>query len=268
MVAPVVTWLGQASFLIDAGGVRILVDPFFSELPGRAYPPLDLDEFGAGCHWVFVTHEHIDHFDPASLREIAARTDGLRIVVPEPIAAMAAEAAPGAEVIEVRPGARLEIPGAGAASVVTAVHAVHPRDGYSDGSRDGGPPRFVGYVLEVDGVALYHAGDTLAAEPVLAALQGKHVDIALLPINGRTFFRERQDLAGNMDFRDAVELSVRIGASILVPIHWDLFEANGERPGRAVDEAAASGAALHVLTLRRGLPWVAAVPPGRRPAAP
>ena len=82
-----------------------------------------------------------------------------------------------------RPGDRLDLPGGGALRVVPAVHAVHPRDGYSEG---GDPPRFVGYVLEVDGVAIYHGGDTIADDRVLAGLDGVRVDVALLPVNGRT----------------------------------------------------------------------------------
>jgi L-ascorbate metabolism protein UlaG (beta-lactamase superfamily) len=68
-----------------------------------------------------------------------------------------------------------------------------------------------------------------------------------------------------MGFRDAVALAADIGATTLVPVHWDLFAGNSERPGAAADEAWATGATLHVLVLRRGLPWVAA--PAPRPAA-
>ena len=38
--------------------------------------------------------------------------------------------------------------------VVPAIHALHPADGYSDGAADGTPPRFVGYVLRLDTLAI------------------------------------------------------------------------------------------------------------------
>ena len=113
--------------------------------------------------------------------------------------------------------------------MVPAVHALHPGDGYSQG---GDPPRFVGYVLELEGVAIYHAGDTIATDEVLAGLDGVTVDVALLPVNGRTYFREREELAGNLGPRDAVALAAHCGARMLVPIHWDLMEGNTERGGR------------------------------------
>jgi L-ascorbate 6-phosphate lactonase len=251
-VPPVVTWLGQAGFRFEAGGRRILVDPFFSDADGRRYPPPAADEHGAGIDWLLVTHEHLDHLDPASLRAVAERSEGLTIVAPAPLEAMVRDACADAEFVGVARGDRVPLGAAGVATAVPAVHAVHPRDGYAD------DPRFVGYVLELEGVAFYHAGDTLVTDAVVAALEPLSIDVALLPINGRTYFREQADLAGNMDVRDAVALAARIGASVLVPIHWDLFEGNTEHPGRAADEAAETGAPLHVLTLVRGLPWTAA----------
>ena len=248
-MAPVVTWLGQAGFRFEAPGVRILVDPLFSEHEGRRYPPPPVED---DVDWLLVTHEHLDHFDPPSLRAVAERSPRLTIVAPAPLEAMVRDAGGDAAFVGVARGDRVSLGDAGSATVVPAVHALHPRDGYSD------DPRFVGYVIELDGVAIYHAGDTLVTEALVAALEALTVDVALLPINGRTYFREQADLAGNLDARDAVALAARIGAKVLVPIHWDLFEGNTEHPGRAADEAAETGSPLHVLTLGRGLPWTAA----------
>ncbi len=250
----VVTWLGQASFRLEAGGVggiRILVDPFFAEHEARLYPPLSVDEFGAGVDWLLVTHEHIDHLDPYSLREVAARSDELRIVAPAPLEAMVREAAPGAAFIGVDRGARIELEGVGGCTVVPAIHGRTVADGYPD------DPAFVGYVLDLDGTAVYHAGDTIVTDALRSALMPLAVDIALLPVNGRTHYREARELVGNMDLRDAVELATEIGASVLVPMHWDLFAGNTEWPGRVVDAAVEAGAPLHVVTLRRGVPWAA-----------
>jgi L-ascorbate 6-phosphate lactonase len=248
-MALVVTWLGQASFRFDAGGRRLLVDPFFAGHEHRMYPPLSVDEHGSGVDWLLVTHEHIDHLDPYSLREVAARSPGLIIVAPAPLEAMVREAAPGAAFTAVGRGDRVELPGTGTCTVVPAIHGRTVADGYPD------DPAFVGYVLELEGTSLYHAGDTIVTDGLVAALDPLRVDVALLPVNGRTYYRERADLVGNMDARDAVALATEAGASILVPIHWDLFEGNTEWPGRAVDAAVEAGAPLHVVTLRRGVPW-------------
>jgi len=252
-MTPVLTWLGQAGFLVETGGGRLLIDPFFSEHEGRTFPPPPIDEFGARIDRVLVSHEHLDHLDPPSLQGVAERSPGVEVIAPAPLREMVE----GLPFRGVRPGDRLDLPGGVAARVVPAVHAVHPRDGYSEGD----PPRFVGFVLEADGVAIYHAGDTIADDLVVAGLEGVRVDVALLPVNGRTYFREQEDLAGNMGPRDAVALAAHCGASVLVPIHWDLFEGNTERAGATADAAAEAGGPVHVMTLSRERPWAVALPP-------
>lgn len=244
----VVTWLGQASFRFDTGERRILVDPFFAEHDARLYPPLSVDEHGAGVDWLLVSHEHIDHLDPYSVREVAARSPGLTVVAPAPLEGMVREAA-DVEFVGVDRGDRVELPGAGSATVVPAIHGRTVADGYPD------DPAFVGYVLELGGKAVYHAGDTIVTDSLREALEPLRVDVALLPVNGRTYYREEVGLVGNMGPRDAVALATEVGASILVPYHWDLFRGNTEWPGRVVDDAVAAEAPLHVLTLRRGVPW-------------
>ena len=241
----VVTWLGQASFRFDVGERRILVDPFYAEHEARLYPPPPVD---GNVDWLLVTHPHIDHLDPYSIREVAARTEGLTVVAPAPLEAMVRDAA-DVEFVGVDRGDRLELPDAGAVTVVPAIHGMTVADSYPD------DPRFVGYVLELDGKRFYHAGDTIVSDGLRAALDPLRVDVALLPVNGRTYYRELEGLVGNMGPRDAVILATEIGATILVPYHWDLFRGNTEWPGRVVDDAVEAEAPLHVLTLRRGVPW-------------
>jgi L-ascorbate 6-phosphate lactonase len=253
--ATVVTWLGQAGLLVETGATRLLVDPFFSEYEARLYPSPPADAYAAGIDALLVTHEHLDHLDEAFLPTLVQGSPGARVVVPEPIAAEAGRVVGADRVVAVRPGEDVQLTPDVSVKVVPAWHGLVPADGYTTG---GG--RFVGYVLATPSLTLYHSGDTLVTDELVAQLRDVSVDVAFLPINGRDHFREARGLVGNMSFREAVELATQIRASTLVPLHWDMFDGNTEWPGRSVDEAVAANAELHVVVLRRFVPFAFARP--------
>jgi L-ascorbate metabolism protein UlaG (beta-lactamase superfamily) len=236
---------------VETAATRLLVDPFFGKDDARLYPPPEPEAYAAEIDVLLVTHEHVDHLDRSFLPVLAQHSPRVQVVVPKPIVAEAAGLVGDERVTGVEAGQELALAGDLSVRVVPAVHALVPADGYSTG--DG---RFVGYVVATPELALYHAGDTLVTDELIEHLRAVHVDVAFLPINGRDADRESRDIAGNMNFREAVDLGVRIGASTLVPVHWDMFAGNTEQPGRAVDEAAAAEADLHVVVLRRFRPFV------------
>jgi L-ascorbate 6-phosphate lactonase len=65
------TWLGQASFLLDAEATRILIDPWVSPHELRLIPPPPVEFVTQGIDAVLVTHEHLDHLDLPFLRTLA-----------------------------------------------------------------------------------------------------------------------------------------------------------------------------------------------------
>ena len=86
-------WLGQAGFLIRAGGRTLLIDPYLSDSLAEKYrgtrfphermmpPPIAIGELPpVDC--VLVTHQHTDHMDPQTLAPIAKAFPACRFIVP------------------------------------------------------------------------------------------------------------------------------------------------------------------------------------------
>src|SRR5690606_41374058 len=58
---------------------------------------------------------------------------------------------------------------------------------------------------------------------------------SILPINVQDYFRTSRWIVGNMNYRDAVDFGVTIGADMILPVHYDMFANNRENPGYFVD---------------------------------
>ena len=70
------------------------------------------------------------------------------------------------------------------------------------------------------------------------------IDAALLPINGRNPARR---VAGNLSGAEAARLGQEMGAALVVPCHYDMFEFNTVPPDRFADECERIGQPYRVL---------------------
>ena len=121
------------------------------------------------------------------------------------------------------------IPAAHGASALTGPRYVYEEDGERHA-------RWMGFLISCNGVTLYHSGDTVLIPELFTALKEQTIDIAILPINGRDFFREQKEIVGNLWPGEAVELAVALHAKVLIGCHNDLFEGNRLNPGMLFDE--------------------------------
>ena len=221
--------LGQTGFRFEFAGIVVYIDPYLSNsvqekeaddlvrLIPVAVPPADVTD----ADWVLITHEQRDHCDLDTLLPIAAASPRCRFTGPPAVVDMLEQAGISRERIHT---ARCGVVGQlGPGWEIHPVPSAHPgveRD-------DQGTCRWLGYVIRAGSRYIYHAGDTSADAEVMAAVKvfGK-IDMAFLPVNERNYFRERRGIIGNMSVREAFRFAEEIGASALVPTHWDMFEAN------------------------------------------
>lgn len=175
-------WLGHDSFRLE-GPVVVYFDPWKL---ARKQPPADL---------VLVSHEHSDHCSPEDIAKVRSRST---VIVAN---AGSADKLPGARLV--RPGDRLAIAGLEIEAVpaynLTKFRAegvpFHPQEA-----------EHVGYVVTVEGVRLYFAGDT---DPI-PEMGDIRCDVALLPVSGIYV----------MTAEEAVEAARILRPEIVVPMHY------------------------------------------------
>ena len=251
------SWFGQASFAARGGGATVLLDPFLSPYDGRLHDSPLRPEDARGVDIVLCSHEHVDHFDAPSLPAIASASPGAVFVLPSPIVDMATEAGIAADrVVGIQPGETIEIAGA-TIRAVPARHGVTMDDAYGFGEElSGGLIRFLGFVVDLGEVRIYHAGDTIHYDGMETLLRDQAVDVALLPINGRDAEREARGIVGNLDHREAAWLASEIRAGLLVPMHYDLFARNLGYPGALVEAVGRDYPDVPVMVPARDRPFV------------
>jgi len=231
-------WLGQSGFLLHWQGHHLLFDPYLSDSLTKKYAATDKPHVRMTervieperlnfIHVVTSSHNHTDHLDPETLVPLLQVNPGMDLVIPEA----------DREFVVDRLKIAAELPrGLDAGQFTTVgpfqIHAVPAA--HEELQRDqNGRHRFLGYVVEFGGGFVYHSGDTVLYDEMVESLLRWPIDVALLPINGRA--PERR-VAGNLWGREAAQLAKDIGARLVIPCHYEMFEFNTTTPDEFVTE--------------------------------
>ena len=155
-----ITAIKHASLRIQYDGFEIQVDPVVKYPPTTDYakfPKADV---------ILVTHEHFDHFDRAAI--FTLKKDSTQLIANSPVQKMlgAGMAMTNGESCVIAKNITL--------AAVSAYNTTSGRTQFHPKGRDNG------YVLTLDGLRIYIAGDT---EDIPEMAKLKDIDIAFLPCN-------------------------------------------------------------------------------------
>lgn len=183
------TWLGHSCVLLS-GSRRVLIDPFIEGGSVAATNP-DL---------VAVTHGHYDHLGEAV--KLRKKT----IAIKEVAGYLKAQ---GVEAESMNIGGTIVVDGV-TFTMTPALHSSNIDEagpGYAGGTA-------AGFVIGMDGVKVYHAGDTAIFSDMKLIGELYHPDVALLPIGGRY----------TMGVAEAMMAANFIGAKTVIPIHYNTWD--------------------------------------------
>ena len=97
-----------------------------------------------------------------------------------------------------------------------------------------GDYKCIGLIVQVANQTIYHSGDAVPYEGLVERLQEWHIDLAILPINGRDPAR---GVPGNFNAEEAASLGKAIQARLVIPCHYEMFEFNSVSPQGFVEAA-------------------------------
>jgi L-ascorbate 6-phosphate lactonase len=221
-------WLGQLSVVVKLAGRVLWIDPYLAPSARRLVPPLCAPEDVTNADLILCTHDHSDHIDPTAIPGIAAASLQATFIAPRPHRGrMASLGVPEKRFRGLDDEEVLEVAGLRITGVKAQHEFFHAVPGV-------GHP-FMGYVIEGDGCAVYHSGDTLCYEGLLTALRAWNLTLMFLPINGRDAVRYRRGTIGNMTYQEAVDLAGQLGPKLVAPMHYDMFANNAADPAEFVD---------------------------------
>ena len=245
-------WLGQSGFLVVTPAGTILFDPYLSDSLTNKYAGTDKPHVRitepvidparlTGIDVITSSHNHTDHLDAATLLPLFEANPQAKLVCPRANRSeiLARLGAVEERLVEMNAGETTEVAGIRIHGI-SAAHNTAERDGE-------GKCKFMGFVAQLAGHTFYFSGDTLLHDGLLDLLQGFEPDVAFLPINGN---KPERRVAGNLNGEEAAALGKQIGAKIVVPHHFDMFEFNTADP--SLLEAACKEQGQTCRTLRNG----------------
>lgn len=229
-----VSYVGHATLLIQVAGLNILTDPVWSERaspvqafgPRRVAPPAWPLDALPRIDIVLISHDHYDHTDLATLAAIDA-THRPRVIVPLGLRTLVAGAMPASQVSEHDWGERVQVSSA-------TIHVEPMLHGSGRTPFDPMQRLWAAYVVEADGMKLYHVGDTGYGDGKLfraAAARHGRFDLAILPIGAYEPVDFMAD--SHMNPAEAVKALIDTGAVRGMAHHFDTFQLGFEGQGEA-----------------------------------
>lgn len=232
-------FLGQAGFLIDSKKRRIIIDAYLSNTLAKKYegkefphirmisPPIEKENiFDVG--YVFATHSHTDHTDNETLLCLEKNNPKCKFIIPHTSRQRLLDAGIKKEnIISINAFDAVKLAEDITIYALPSAHEEIKID-------ENGNHFFLGFVIDIEAVKIYHSGDCIPYNGLVENLKNKNIDITLLPVNGRNKSLSESGILGNFTLNEACELSETIGAKYFLAHHYGMFDFNTINESEAI----------------------------------
>jgi len=221
-----ITWLGHAAFILE-GTRKVLIDPFIEENP---LAKVKVDELHPDV--IAVTHGHGDHLgDTVRI----AKANKCPVVCIYELSKYLQQF--NVEAIGINIGGTISVRDV----KFTMVKAIHSADLVRDGEivSLGNP---VGFIINLDGVKVYHTGDTDVFYDMKLIREIHSPEVMLLPI-GDTY---------TMGIDGAVKALELVTPEYAIPMHYGTFPVIQQDPRKFKAKVKSLGLKTEIIILKPG----------------
>lgn len=217
------TYYGHSCFAVQAGGKKLLFDPFIR--PNGLAKEVDVK--GIEADYILVSHGHADHI--ADCKELANQTGAPVIGAFEVTEWLGKQGV--AQTVGMNTGGKKKFD-FGTVKCVVAHHS----SSLPDGSYGGNP---MGFVVTTGEKNFYYSGDTALTLDMQLVPRWAKLDFAILCI-GDHF---------TMGYEDAIEAARMVQCTTVVGVHYDTFDPIKIDHQKAKEAFAGAGIALHLPSI-------------------
>jgi L-ascorbate metabolism protein UlaG (beta-lactamase superfamily) len=232
--------LGQMGVAIKGPDATIYIDPCLSDVLleqlgnwwNRAYPPPVNPIDVSNADYYLISHEHQDHLDPNTVGTVAKASPKAKFIAPKWCLDLLSDLDIDSNRI-ISPDALTSSYLQDTGLKLTPVPSAHYQKEFDEQKGY----RWLGYLIEWNGITFYHSGDTIIYPNYIETLKKlPKADVAMIPVNGRDWFREQDaGVIGNLLPAEAARLSKDLGWDVVIPGHNDLYPNNAIPMSAIVD---------------------------------
>ena len=226
-----IVWLGNASFLINVSGVRVITDPVFFNLPTtrRQVAMPCLPEQLKSINYLLVSHCHRDHFDKKSVRILVENNPEMEALIPMG----------GNRLFSGRKLKNVKTQEAGWYQEYNLTDDIRivflPTKHWGRrGLNDFNKVLWGSFLIITPETKIFFAGDTAYDEFMFKEIRNLFgdIDICLLPIGAYSpqWFMSNSHTTPE----EAIQIFLDLGGKFLIPMHYGTYDTSDEPMGEPI----------------------------------